>query len=46
MVIETMEEEMGLTGAVADDAEAEFLRRICEAEIVTGTICFMQVLRF
>ncbi|XP_076036312.1 CAP-D2 condensin subunit [Oratosquilla oratoria] len=28
------EEEMGLTGAVADDMEAEYIRSICEEEIV------------
>ncbi|XP_032230454.1 condensin complex subunit 1 [Nematostella vectensis] len=30
------EEEMGLTGATADDAEIEYIRKICELEIVTG----------
>ncbi|KAG1681236.1 Condensin complex subunit 1 [Nymphon striatum] len=34
---ETMEEEMGLTGAIADDAEAEYLRKVCDSDIVTGT---------
>ncbi|XP_047488430.1 condensin complex subunit 1-like isoform X2 [Penaeus chinensis] len=29
-----MDEEMGLTGAVADDMEAEYIRSICETEIV------------
>ena len=28
---------MGVGGAAAEDAEAEFIRKICEKEIVTGT---------
>nr|XP_045604996.1 condensin complex subunit 1-like [Procambarus clarkii] len=31
-----IDEEMGLTGAVADDMEAEYIRSICETEIITG----------
>ncbi|XP_042208169.1 condensin complex subunit 1-like [Homarus americanus] len=31
-----IDEEMGLTGAVADDMEAEYVRSICETEIITG----------
>ena len=27
---------MGLTGAVADDLEAEYIRSICETDIVNG----------
>ncbi|XP_067659519.1 condensin complex subunit 1-like [Haliotis asinina] len=33
---ETIEDEMGLAGAAAEDAESEYIRRICEMEIVTG----------
>ncbi|RMX45777.1 hypothetical protein pdam_00004164 [Pocillopora damicornis] len=33
---ETIEEELGLTGATADDVETEYVRKICEHEIVTG----------
>ncbi|XP_015767731.1 PREDICTED: condensin complex subunit 1-like [Acropora digitifera] len=33
---ETIEEELGLTGASADDVESEYVRKICEHEIVTG----------
>ncbi|KAK3753481.1 hypothetical protein QZH41_009881 [Actinostola sp. cb2023] len=33
---ETAEEDMGLTGATADDVESEYIRKICEQEIVTG----------
>ncbi|KAK7496786.1 hypothetical protein BaRGS_00011995 [Batillaria attramentaria] len=33
---ESMEEEMGLAGASADDAECEYIRRLCEKETVTG----------
>ena len=40
---QTIEEEMGLAGAVADDAEAECIRRITETQIVTGT-CVGQVM--
>ncbi|XP_072035794.1 LOW QUALITY PROTEIN: condensin complex subunit 1-like [Amphiura filiformis] len=32
----TMEDEMGLTGASAEDSEAEYIRKICELDIVTG----------
>ncbi|KAJ8021490.1 Condensin complex subunit 1 [Holothuria leucospilota] len=31
-----IEDEMGLTGASAEDAEAEFIRKICETDIVNG----------
>ncbi|CAH1774609.1 unnamed protein product [Owenia fusiformis] len=34
---ETIDEEMGLAGATADDAEAEYIRRVCEHDIVTGS---------
>ncbi|KAJ7379625.1 meiotic chromosome condensation [Desmophyllum pertusum] len=34
---ETIEEELGLTGASADDVETEYVRKICEHEIVTGS---------
>lgn len=34
----TIEEEMGLAGAAAEDAEAEYIRRITETEVVTGTV--------
>ena len=30
------EEEMGLAGASADDAEAEYIRKLCEKDIVSG----------
>ncbi|XP_031564431.1 condensin complex subunit 1-like [Actinia tenebrosa] len=33
---ETAEEEMGLTGATSDDVETEYIRNICEQDIVTG----------
>jgi len=39
---ENIEEEMGLAGAAAEDAESEYIRKICECEVVTGrfdTIC-------
>ncbi|XP_006814852.2 condensin complex subunit 1-like [Saccoglossus kowalevskii] len=32
----SMEEDMGLTGAVADDAEAEYMKKVLDTEIVTG----------
>ncbi|XP_005378837.1 PREDICTED: condensin complex subunit 1 isoform X2 [Chinchilla lanigera] len=32
----TMEEELGLTGATADDTEAELIRGICELELLEG----------
>ncbi|CAO2606618.1 Condensin complex subunit 1 [Lemmus lemmus] len=32
----TMEEEMGLVGATADDTEAELIRCICEKELLDG----------
>ncbi|XP_022111340.1 condensin complex subunit 1-like isoform X2 [Acanthaster planci] len=31
-----IEDEMGLGGAAAEDAEAEYIRKICESELVTG----------
>ncbi|XP_022241936.1 condensin complex subunit 1-like [Limulus polyphemus] len=31
-----IEEELGLTGAVADDTEAEYVCQVCDKEIVTG----------
>ena len=30
------DDEMGLVGAVADDQEAEFIRNVCENDIVSG----------
>ena len=32
----TIEDEMGLTGAAADDAEAEVIRRVCDSHLVIG----------
>ncbi|XP_071066242.1 condensin complex subunit 1 isoform X4 [Dasypus novemcinctus] len=32
----TMEEELGLVGATADDTEAELIRNICEMELLDG----------
>ncbi|XP_066912331.1 condensin complex subunit 1-like [Clytia hemisphaerica] len=31
-----LDDEMGVGGAAAEDAEAEYIRKICEREIVTG----------
>lgn len=31
-----VEDELGVGGAVAEDAEAEYIRKVCEHEIVTG----------
>jgi len=42
---ETAEEEMGLAGAAAEDAEAEYIRKITETEIVTGSSNLLAVLR-
>ncbi|XP_010144591.1 PREDICTED: condensin complex subunit 1, partial [Buceros rhinoceros silvestris] len=36
----TMEEELGLVGASADDTEAELIRNICEAELLDGKHLF------
>ena len=37
----TAEEEMGLTGATAEDMECEFIRKVTETEIVNSKIqCF------
>ncbi|KAL5015272.1 hypothetical protein ScPMuIL_009542 [Solemya velum] len=33
---EAIEEELGMTGAAAEDAQSEYIRKICETEIVTG----------
>ncbi|KAL8621609.1 hypothetical protein ACOMHN_036842 [Nucella lapillus] len=33
---EGADEEMGLSGASADDAEAEYIRKLCEKDIVSG----------
>ena len=33
---ETMDEDCGLTGATADDIEAEYIRNICDKELVVG----------
>ncbi|XP_029436445.1 condensin complex subunit 1 [Rhinatrema bivittatum] len=35
----TMEEELGLVGASADDIEAELIRKICDTEILEGQQC-------
>lgn len=35
---ENIEEEMGLAGAAAEDAESEYIRKICECEVVTGRL--------
>ncbi|XP_071805504.1 condensin complex subunit 1-like [Asterias amurensis] len=32
----SIEDEMGLGGAAVEDAEAEYIRKICESELVTG----------
>lgn len=32
----TMEEDLGLVGASADDTEAELVRNICETELLDG----------
>ena len=34
----SIEDEMGLGGATSEDAEAEYIRKICESELVTGEI--------
>lgn len=31
-----MEEELGLVGASAEDTEAEFIRKMCESELLAG----------
>ncbi|KAF2368286.1 Condensin complex subunit 1 C-terminal [Trinorchestia longiramus] len=31
-----LEEELGMMGAIADDMEAEYIRSVCDKEIVTG----------
>uniref|UniRef100_A0A8C0BA34 Condensin complex subunit 1 n=1 Tax=Buteo japonicus TaxID=224669 RepID=A0A8C0BA34_9AVES len=36
----TMEEELGLVGATADDTEAELIRNICEKELLDGKHLF------
>ncbi|NXC97823.1 CND1 protein, partial [Certhia familiaris] len=36
----TMEEELGLVGATADDTEAELIRSICETELLDGKYLF------
>ncbi|NWW01229.1 CND1 protein, partial [Oreocharis arfaki] len=36
----TMEEELGLVGATADDTEAELIRGICETELLDGKHVF------
>uniref|UniRef100_A0A8C3R1T5 Condensin complex subunit 1 n=1 Tax=Cyanoderma ruficeps TaxID=181631 RepID=A0A8C3R1T5_9PASS len=36
----TMEEELGLVGATADEAEAELIRSICETELLDGKHLF------
>ena len=33
-----LDDEMGVGGAAAEDAEAEYIRKICEKEIVTGNV--------
>ncbi|KAK2528299.1 condensin complex subunit 1 isoform X1 [Columba livia] len=39
----TMEEELGLVGASADDTEAELIRNICETELLDGKHLFSAV---
>ncbi|XP_065053020.1 condensin complex subunit 1-like isoform X1 [Rhopilema esculentum] len=34
---EGLEDELGVGGAAAEDAETEFIRNVCEKDIVTGT---------
>ncbi|XP_029875885.1 condensin complex subunit 1 isoform X1 [Aquila chrysaetos chrysaetos] len=36
----TMEEELGLVGATADDTEAELIRNVCEKELLDGKHLF------
>ena len=31
-----LDDDMGVGGAAAEDAEAEYIRKVCEKEIVTG----------
>ena len=33
---EGLEDDLGVGGAAAEDAEAEFIRNVCEKDIVTG----------
>ena len=33
---EAIEDELGLAGAAEEDADAEFIRKVCDVEIVTG----------
>lgn len=35
-VLEIIEEELGLIGVMVDDVEMEYVRKICEYEIVIG----------
>ena len=40
---EGLEDDLGVGGAAAEDAEAEFIRNVCEKDIVTGTMaCILQ----
>ena len=32
----SIEEEMGLAGAAAEDADSEYILKICECEVVSG----------
>lgn len=41
---EDMGDDDELVGAVADDDEAEYVRKLCETEIVTGGSSFMSIL--
>ena len=42
---EAIEDELGLAGAAAEDADAEYIRKVCELEIVTGT-SRLRIIRF
>ena len=33
---EGLDDDLGVGGAAAEDAEAEFIRNVCEKDIVTG----------
>ena len=33
---EGLDDDMGVGGAAAEDAEAEFIRNVCEKDVVTG----------
>lgn len=35
---EAIEDELGLAGAAEEDADAEYIRKVCDVEIVTGNV--------